>query len=501
MINPSRDALYSSLIFMLATAISVFAIAFSAIDAVRYEYQQRIRDIGEIAISQISGDILEKIKTPQDKNGIDYQSFEAPLQSIISTNKSISYIYTVILKDSKPYFITDLKGFSTPSDALRDDSANVMEEVTDPPPLMMKALQTQKIYIEDEVTSDMWGDTISGYFPIYNSNRDFIGILGVDINAKNYVMNQVRVYLSFAAGCVISLLLSFTIYFAVLRIRRAHAERRLLSHQFRKILKTHSQNLLLTSESALKKSLEVAQLTERATNFTNISLKNIYGSTSKIESVAMLVNHLRHSIDKNPAELISQTTALRASGYSPDFEGRMESVNKRLDEALLEIPHITSQINLLALNATIEAARAGEMGKGFSIVAAEVKKLAAQTDEATQRIFEILGESKKLNTELFETAGTFSLVPDVNEVAPAPQTSEFTENIGLIDDDMKDLNNLVRSMETSITEMKDIAHDTKLHMDELHRHINTISQHNKDIHQAVMDYIDQMNSFGQKKNS
>jgi methyl-accepting chemotaxis protein len=77
----------------------------------------------------------------------------------------------------------------------------------------------------------------------------------------------------------------------------------------------------------------------------------------------------------------------------------LAAATQRIDGVLNLIQTIAEQTNLLALNATIEAARAGEAGKGFAVVASEVKGLAAQTARATEEIGQQIAAIVGLTTE------------------------------------------------------------------------------------------------------
>ncbi len=97
------------------------------------------------------------------------------------------------------------------------------------------------------------------------------------------------------------------------------------------------------------------------------------------------------------------------------------------------ITSIAQQTNLLALNATIEAARAGEAGKGFAVVANEVKELAKQTAKATeeisQKIEAIQGDTKASVQAIGEISGIINQINDIsNSIASAVEEQTVTTN-------------------------------------------------------------------------
>ena len=155
-----------------------------------------------------------------------------------------------------------------------------------------------------------------------------------------------------------------------------------------------STQLYEASEQLSQTSAQIAASMEQISQQTHVVSSTSRQISENANSVAAGIEEMSaniREISRNTQEVVKTTdTAVELTSSTTNTIIDLEARSKEIEEVIQVITSVTQQTNLLALNATIEAARAGDEGKGFAIVAKEIKNLSMETASSAENIIQNL---------------------------------------------------------------------------------------------------------------
>ncbi len=264
-----------------------------------------------------------------------------------------------------------------------------------------------------------------------------------------------------------------------LTLEAVNKESEELSRESENIIE-NAQETKRTYSIIVDKMKNIDNMVNKATEDLTEITENTNGVSSQMNALSDRVSSIITQTGQRLEQTKNQKTKFIASSNNVEKIGKeindtitqvegFKTITDEIDQFVGEIEKIASQTNLLALNAAIEAARAGEAGKGFAVVADEVRKLALESNTTASEIRE------KLKNIAHRIDGVIV------------SSNKSTKSVTTLINDITDMASGIESIVTSFTQVNDSVDEIRLKIEAQNETLNTLSEKTNHINKDMQD--------------
>jgi len=264
-----------------------------------------------------------------------------------------------------------------------------------------------------------------------------------------------------------------------LTLEAVNKESEELSRESENIIE-NAQETKRTYSIIVNKMKNIDNMVNKATEDLTEITENTNGVSSQMNALSDRVSSIITQTGQRLEQTKNQKTKFIASSNNVEKIGKeindtitqvegFKTITDEIDQFVGEIEKIASQTNLLALNAAIEAARAGEAGKGFAVVADEVRKLALESNTTASEIRE------KLKNIAHRIDGVIV------------SSNKSTKSVTTLINDITDMASGIESIVTSFTQVNDSVDEIRLKIEAQNETLNTLSEKTNHINKDMQD--------------